>query len=322
MTTTGIRAGANASDTRLSYVAESTWGTTPSSPSFANLRFTSESLQWAKETVRSDEIRPDRNVVDEIMIGRSSAGSLDFELSYGSFDALIESLMFSTWQTNTIKNGAGAGQSFTFERRLALPGGTYDYHRFVGMVVNTMSLNVTAGQIVTGSFGLMGKYGGRDTSILGSATYADANQNSVMNAANDFASLSIGSHSPAPLIRSLSLEVTNNLRAQQAVGALDAVGLGAGRFEVTGSMECYFTSGALLESFLDHDALSLQFVLGSDSGKKYRFTLPTILLTGEPGANAQSNDDDVMCTLNFTAVLDRLTSPLTGCTLMIDRAVS
>lgn len=318
--TTGIRAGANTSDTRLAFVKETAWATTPDKPAFTNLRLTSENMQWAKETVRSNEIRPDRNIVDEIQVSRSSAGNVDFELSYGAFDDLIESAMFSEWATNKIKNGADAGHSFTVERRLALPDASYEYHRFIGQVVNTMSLNVTAGQIVTGSFGLMGKFGGRDTAIIEDATYADAPQNEVINAANHFASLSVGAVAPVPLVRSVSLEITNNLRAQQAVGSLDAVGIGAGRFEATGSMECYFTSGDLITSFLNHETIALSFVLGTATAKKYKFTLPSIVLTGNPGANAGGNDQDVMLTLSFTAILDRLTS--TGCALQIERAVA
>ncbi len=145
--TTGIRAGANTSDTRLAFVKETAWSETPTEPAFTNLRLTSENMQWAKETVRSNEIRPDRNIVDEIQVSRSSAGNVDFELSYGAFDDLIESAMFSEWATNKIKNGADAGHSFTVERRLALPDASFEYHRFIGQVAGM------AVEIGTGPFG-------------------------------------------------------------------------------------------------------------------------------------------------------------------------
>lgn len=327
MPTTGIRAGANSSDTRLAIVPEAAWGVVPATPGFTNLRFTGETLQPAKETTRSNEIRPDRNVVDEILVGRSVSGTADFELSYGAFDALIESLMFSTWGgtgNNTIKNGAGQGQSFTAERTLKLSDGTSHYSRFNGLVVNSMSLAISAGALVTGSFDLMGKFGGVADAPVTGATYADAPQNRVINAATNFASLSLtglGAGAGTPLIRSLNLNMTNNMRQQMAVGSLDAVGMGSGRFEVTGSMEAYFRNGAFLKAFLDHSDIGLEFTLGTDAGSRYRITVPTLVLTGSPGGNATSNDDDVMATMDFTAVLDRTSATPIGATIMLERGV-
>lgn len=319
--TTGIRAGASASEVRLALVEETAWGVTPANPSFTLTRMTSESLMPAKTTVRSNEIRPDRNVTDETMVGRMVSGNIGFELSYGTFDNILESLMFADWNTNVIKNGAGAGTSFSAERRVALPAGGYDYHRFTGLVANTLSLNVAAGAIVTGEFGMMGKFGGRGGSVISGASYAQASDSRVLNAANHFASLDIDGVSPMPRIRSLSLNITNNLRRQDEIGNLDAAGMAPGRFEVTGSIEAYFESGTLFQAFLDHQDLALSFMIGDQSGERYRFTLPTIVLSGEPGANATANDDDLMQTLNFTAVLDRIGSPLLGCALQIERGL-
>lgn len=325
MPTTGIRAGANASDARLAFVPETAWGTTPATPAFTNIRFTGENLQPAKETQRSNEIRPDRNVVDEILVGRSAAGNADFELSYGTFDTILESLLFAEWGGNDdaiIKNGAGAGQSFTAERTLRLADGSSHYARFLGLVANSMSLSITAGQLVTGSLDFMGKFGGAGASAIAGATYADAPQNRVINAATHFAALTATGLTEVPPIRSLSLSITNNLRAQQAVGNIDAIGLGAGRFEVTGNLEAYFKTGDLLAAFLAHDDLGLSFTLGTVAGSRYRFTLPTIVLTGSPGGNASANNDDVMATMQFTAVLDRTTAPTPiGATIQIERGV-
>ncbi|MHB2265661.1 phage tail tube protein [Aliihoeflea sp. PC F10.4] len=321
MATTGIRAGANASDTRLAFVPEAAWATTPATPAFELLRFTGENIQPAKATVRSNEIRPDRNVTDEILVGRNVAGNADFELSYGTFDPILESLFFSEWDDDVIKNGAGAGQSFTAERTLRLEGGSSHYARFLGLVANSMSLSITAGQLVTGSFDFMGKFGGAGTAAIAGATYAEAPQSRVINAASHFAALSVSGIAEAPPIRSLSLSMTNNLRQQQAVGETDAIGIGAGRFEVTGSMEAYFKSGALLQAFLDHDDLSLAFTLGTEVGSRYRITIPTIVLTGSPGGNASSNNDDVMATMAFTAVFDRISAEPIGATVQIERGV-
>lgn len=326
MTTTGIRAGANASDTRLALVPEAAWGVTPATPAFTNIRFTSENLQPAKETVRSQEIRPDRNVTDEIMVGRSVSGNMDFELSYGTFDDLLESLFHSQWggtDDAILINGANIGQAFTAERTIKLNDGTSHYSRFTGLVVNSMSLSIASGALVTGSFDLMGKFGGVDTSAIAGATYADAPQSRVINAATHFAGLTmtgIAGGGGAPLIQSIELNITNNLRAQRAVGSLDNVGMGAGQFEVTGTINAYFRPG-LLSAFLAHDDLGLEFTLGTEAGSRYKFEIPTLVLTGSPGGNAEGNDSHLMSSVQFTGVLDRSSGSPMGGTIRITRDV-
>lgn len=326
MTTTGIRAGANASDTRLALVPEAAWGVTPATPAFTNVRFTSENLQPAKETVRSQEIRPDRNVTDEIMVGRSVSGNMDFELSYGTFDDLLESLFHSQWggtDDAILINDANIGQAFTAERTLKLNDGSSHYSRFTGLVVNSMNLSVSSGALVTGSFDVMGKFGGAGTAPIAGATYADATQTRVINAATHFAGLSVtgaGLGGDTPLIQSIDLNITNNMRAQRAVGSIDNVGMGAGQFEVTGSITAYFRPG-LLSAFLAHDDLGLEFTLGTEANSRYKISIPTLVLTGSPGGNADGNDSDVMSTVQFTGVLDRTTAVPIGGTIKIERGV-
>lgn len=318
--TTGIRAGANASQNRLSMILEAAWATTPITPAFTNLRITSEDLSPEKDTVRSNEIRTDRNVTDEIMVGRNVTGGFDFELSYGNFDPIIQSLMFSSWSSNKIKNGNGIGDSMTLERRVALPSGSFDYHRFVGCVTNRMTMDLSAGEIVTGRAEFMGKFGGRGTSIITGATYTDATTEPVMNAANQFGSLSVDGIASTPRLRSLSLEINNNIREQDALGELDTIGLAPGRCEVTGSFEAYFENGDLMDAFLNHDDVAISFVLGSTTLKKYRVTIPTLKLSGNPGIGTGGNDEDVMANMNFTAIFDRLTSE--AASIVIERAIA
>jgi hypothetical protein len=93
------------SQTRLASIVEVTYGTTPATPTFLIQRFVSENLNANIENVVSNEIRSDRNITDLIQVGQSAGGSVDFELSYGSFDVWLESLMFAAWATDVLKNG-------------------------------------------------------------------------------------------------------------------------------------------------------------------------------------------------------------------------
>lgn len=290
----------NSSETQLAYVAESVYGTTPSTPSFQIARMTSESLNANIENITSDEIRADRNVADLIQVGSDAGGNVNFELSYGSFDDWLESVMFNSWASNVLKNGA-TQKSFTLEK-LFETGTTDNYHRFVGAVANTMTLNIQAKQIVTGEFGFMAKGFSSAQSAITGATYTSANSNDVINAASNFANLSMTGVS-SPEITALTLSINNNLRQQPIIGSVQSKGIGTGRFEVTGELTAYFENKDLYELFINGTATDLSFTLGGSSSKKYQFDLGKIKFeTGE--VIAGGNDQDVMAKMTYTALYD------------------
>jgi len=87
----------------LSYVDEdSTWGTVPASPTLQNLRFTGESLKQDTDSVASREIRSDRQVTDFIRTGVRANGSINFELSYGTYDDFMRAGLLSAAWTSPV----------------------------------------------------------------------------------------------------------------------------------------------------------------------------------------------------------------------------
>lgn len=75
--------------TELKYVKETTYGVTPAS-ALQKLRYTDESLVENSNTVTSSEIRSDRNIQEYVQVSAAVAGSIGFELSYGTYDDLLE----------------------------------------------------------------------------------------------------------------------------------------------------------------------------------------------------------------------------------------
>ena len=290
----------DSSQTRLAYISEVTYGTTPASPVFKNQRFVSESMNANIENVVSNEIRADRNVTDLIQVGADGGGSVDFELSYGSFDDWLESLLFGTWSTNVLKN-ANTQKSFTIEKTFE-GGATDQYHRFTGCIADSLKLAVQAKQVVTGSFDFVAKGSSAAQAIIASATYTAANSNPVINAAANFASLAMTGVT-SPELMSLNLTISNNLRRQAVVGSVDARGIGTGRFEVTGEAMLYFTNATAYDLFLAGTATDLTFELGGASAKKYLFEMANIKFEkGEIVAGG--NDQDVMAKMSFRALYD------------------
>lgn len=90
---------ADSSRHNLYYVPEVTYGTTPATPALNKIRHTGCNLGLSKNTVVSDEIRSDRQIADFRHGTKQTGGDVNTELSFTSFDDLIEALMCGTWST-------------------------------------------------------------------------------------------------------------------------------------------------------------------------------------------------------------------------------
>lgn len=100
---------ANGSRHSMRYVAEATYGTTPATPAFKPIRHTSTTLGLSKESLQSEEIRDDRQIADFRHGAYQVGGDMNIELSFASFDDLLEAVLLGTW-TATKTTGA---QSFS-----------------------------------------------------------------------------------------------------------------------------------------------------------------------------------------------------------------
>lgn len=100
---------ANGSRHSMRYIAESTYGMTPATPAFKPIRHTSTTLGLSKESLQSEEIRDDRQIADFRHGAYQVGGDMNIELSFASFDGLLEAVLLGTW-TATKTTGA---QSFS-----------------------------------------------------------------------------------------------------------------------------------------------------------------------------------------------------------------
>lgn len=364
--------------TELTYIKETTWGTTPGSPSMTELRMTSETLSKNISNVTSAEIRSDRQVTDLVQASKSAGGDVNFELSYGTYDDFLQSALFSADFTSDIgvsatdisatgsgfnasstdvsaiavgqiikvsgfsdssidgyyrvtANSSGsltttpappatesAGQTIAIKGQYIRNGTTQnsftleknfdavtEFFKFTGMVVDVFNLNLEAENIVTGNFGFIGKDGSMSASSL-DASPTPANTNDVLNAIGNVASIQendteVGSPN---YVRSLSLSLANNLRAQTAVGNDALIGVGSGKCDITGVMNTYFGNSNLFDKFLGGTETSLMFRISDGSGNVYVFDLPRIKFdSGDVSAGGQ--DQDVFAELNYRALRDQ-----------------
>jgi hypothetical protein len=280
---------------------------------------TGESLTGEKQTVVSNEIRSDGNIPDVVKVGHQVSGGFGFEMAYSTLDDLLESCFCGTWATNVLVNGRDR-HSFTFEKTFET-GATDVYRRYLGCLVGTLSLDITAKQIVTGNGTVLGRSFASDTAIIAGATYGAAGTQAVMEAASGFASLDFGGVSPEMTIKGLTINISNNLRAQDQVGSANLAGIGLGQVDVNGTISAYLEDTQVLALLDAHTASSLSFTIGTVSTEKYTFNVPKLYFTSGD-ALTSGNNTDVMIDMNWQAVYSNLGSPADDHAIKITRAVA
>lgn len=228
--------------------------------------------------------------------------------------------VFITVKGSMIRNPSNVAdfvrQSFTVETSFE----DVDRH-FVatGLRVGQFELEINSGEISTGNIQLMGRAMERrieNTSLLRNSPYTpkDAPQHEIMNATSNVGDLTVDGDASLAFIQSISISGDASLREQRAVGYKYAVGIGVGRFQLTGSFSAYFETGELFDRFVNHDTVKLSFFYKDLGNNRYDFTIPAIKLTSDPVA-PEGIDQDVIENIEWEAQRD----PATKCMLQIDR---
>jgi hypothetical protein len=277
----------------LSYVVEAAFGTTPSSPGFTPIRHTGTTLGLSKDAVESEELREDRQVAHFRHGNKSVTGDINFELSYGGLDALLEATLCGTWATNVLKAGT-TRRSYTVERHHQDIG---KYLRSTGCQFNTMSLSVAPNSMVTGSFGIIGSGFSTSGSALGSATYSAESTTAPFDSFSG--SIKEGGSAIA-IITALELNIDNGMEALYVVGSADTLLPSIGKSSVTGSVTAYFENTTLLDKFVAETTSSIEFTLTDAAGNDYIVLLPKVKYnSGNPEV---SGPGAITVTLDFVAL--------------------
>jgi hypothetical protein len=312
---------ANSSETEIAFVEESSWGVTPASPTFERARMTGEGLVYDIQTITSEEITPLSDVTDEVQVGASASGPVNFELSFGdSFGVLMAHALRGEWEVGQsgddleILKAGVERKSLSIEKKFNLDAGA-SYSRFAGMVANSLNLTVEQGAIVTGAIEFLGKGETTGSTALAGATYNPPAVGRPM-AAPDVANIVVGGVGGSIFYSSLSFTLSNNCATQAAIGVKDAVGIRYGRREIEGNLSAYFDAStvALYERFVAGQESSVSFDLIDDAGNEYKLTFPRIRFTTGRRV-AGGNGEDVVAEMGFRALLD----PVTGCSIQIMR---
>lgn len=283
----------------IAIIRESSYGVTPATPAFQNIRVKSCNLALTKNSGQSEELRQDRQIAHFKHGTEQVGGGLSFELSAQSFDDLLESALGGTWTTDVLKTGL-LRRSYTIERYFGdIAPADKPWHRYLGCEVNTFTLNVPTEGRVNGNFEILGKELALGSALIAGATYSASTTTEVMDSFTgtiDEGGASIG------IVTEISLSLNNSLNPKFAVGSKKTLRPSIGRSNLTGQITVYFENASLYEKFINESSTSLAFSIEDAAGNSYDFLLPKIKYTG-----AQidvSGEGQILLPLPFQALYD------------------
>jgi len=186
-----------------------------------------------------------------------------------------------------------------------------------GMIPGTFGLEIASGAIVTGTIGFQGRSSSMvAATVIGTAPYLQlaTHPGEVVNATADIGNVVKDGVLSTACIQSISLSGEANLRQQNCIGSKFSSGVGAGRFNLTGSMTVFFETAELFNNFIDHDTISLGWTITDKEGVEYHFNIPAMKLSADAIAPG-GIDQDVFETIEFTSLRDTVTDAM----LIVDR---
>ena len=261
---------AQGSRSSLSRITEVTFGTTPAGD-FINLPFSTHSLNLTKDRVAGNDIQADRMPRVDRHGNRQVAGDIVVDLRDGDYDDLLESAMLNTWSTNVLKVGT-TPKFFSVEDYAA----DIDQARlFTGMAVSTMGVSLAPNQMVTTTFGMVGK----DMTISGTQKTQTAPSGAAPfdSYSGDIAIGNVASSSAVAIVTGLDFTLTNSFAPTFVIGDDSAPSLEYGRADIEGTLTAYFEDASLINRFLNETESELEVSVNDPTGlNAYTFLFPRI----------------------------------------------
>lgn len=185
-----------------------------------------------------------------------------------------------------------------------------EHHTFNGMRVGTWGLEFATSSLIKSTFGFTGQNSVM-TDTQNSQISIDPDTTLVkdrvpFNSVDDVSYMHFGAN---PVNRayfsSLSLNIDNTLRGQEAIGAKGYIGIEAGRSMVSGSGEMYFATGAEFRKFTSDSEFSFTIHMTDPKGNVYIVEMPRVKYTNCEVVSGGS-DADIFANVEFSALIDNL----------------
>jgi hypothetical protein len=298
---------AQGSRSGLSYIVESTFGTTPAG-NFTAIPYNTHSLNLTKDRVTGNEIQPDRMLRVDRHGNRQTSGDIAVDLRDGNFDPFLESALQNTWSTDTLKVGS-TPKYFSIEDAA---NDIAQYRVFTGMSVSSMSVSIAPNQMVATTFSMIGK----DMTISGTGkTVDDATIAQPFDAYSGDVNIgNVGGATASAIVTSIDFSIDNAMAPTFVVGDDATPFLETGMATVEGTFTAYFEDAALINRFINETETALNVSVDDPTGSNaYTFTFPKIKINGaDVPVDGQTSR---IITLPFVALYDSTS----GTNIQIDR---
>jgi hypothetical protein len=286
----------------LSFITEVTFGTTPAGD-FKNLPFSTHSLNLTKDRVAGNDIQADRMPRVDRHGNRQVAGDIVVDLRDGDYDVFLESAMLGTWDTtpvagpDVLKVGV-TPKFFSIEDYAA----DIDQARlFTGMAVSTMGISLAPNQMVTTTFGMIGK--DMTISAVQKTQTAASGAAPFDSYSGDVSIGNVGSSSAVGIVTGIDFTLTNSFAPTFVIGDDSAPSLEYGRAEVEGTFTAYFEDTALINRFLSETETELEVSVNDPTGlNAYTFLFPRVKInSADVGVDGPTSR---IINLSFVALYD------------------
>lgn len=286
---------------QISYVEETTYGTTPGSPSMKLLKAATygASLSANIEELRSNSINANRSVESARGGNIAVTGSIPFELPALGLGTILKHVLGSN-----VTTGAGPTYTHTIKRGslpvgLTIEKGFTDISQYMvhtGCRFNSMALSLSPQGLVTGSLEVVGQDETASGSSLGSPS-------SVAHDPFAHHEATVLEGGGAADILGFEASLTNNLdTAGYVVGSRNINTLPAGKGDATGTVTFLFEDLVKYNKWLNETETSLK-VTYSDGSNSIELFWPKVKFFGA-GSPAIETDQGIVLTMDFRAVYD------------------
>jgi hypothetical protein len=243
----------------LSFIKETTFGTTPAG-NFKNFPFSTHSLNLTKDRVVGNDIQADRMPRTDRHGNRQVSGDIVVDLRDTVYGEFLESALLGRWASDVLKVGTSP-QFFSIEDYAA----DIDQARlFTGLTVSTMAISLAPNQMVTTTFGMVGK----DMTI--SATQKTQDGPFVRapydSYSGDISIGNVGSSAAVAIVTGLDFTLNNSFAPTFVIGDSAAPSLEYGRAEIEGTITAYFEDASLINRFLNETETELEVSVNDPTG--------------------------------------------------------
>lgn len=258
------------------------------------LRLINNGLSQSVEELESDEMLPGRHMAESRSGVSSVTGDLEAELTYGTFDMLLEAAFHGTWTGNVLKTG-------TTRRSFAILKHNEDIGRWLiyrGCEVGTVAIDCPLQGKIGVTFSLIGKK--EEAYVFDGVTESIAAPTDTVMMTTFEGSLFEGgtglNHATA-----LSVTLENGMEAIYRLFSRDAYDIKLGRINVNGSLSAYIEDDRLKSKYLGETKTPLVVTL-TDGDNSYEISMTQAKLT--TSSEEGSGDDPIIQSYDYRAFND------------------